>query len=95
MESTDFIMPQSAQQVQEQILCPIKLHKTIKHNGKYNYIGCRIPVTCHLNLSKWAKQLEGYWDSLLINWKTFGLTLDFNRQSALRWEDRNHRPQMA
>ena len=69
---------------------PIELHKIIKNSGKYNYLGCRIPIKSQLKVDVWAQELEGYWDTQLLDFLTYGFPLDFNRDSKLRYEGKNH-----
>ena len=85
-----FIFPRHSKQA-EPIYCPIKIHNLVKQSGVYNFLGCRIPVQTQLNVEEWSRQLKGYWDTQLIDLITYGFPLDFNRNSPLRWEERNHK----
>ena len=69
---------------------PIHLHRIIKNSGTYNYLGCRIPIKSQLKVDAWARELEGYWDTQLLEFLTYGFPLDFNRDSKLRCEGGNH-----
>ena len=71
--------------------CPIKAHKIVVQSGKPNFLQARIRVDTQLNLEEWQKQLQGYWDTQLIDLLRFGFPLDFNRLSPLRWEGQNHK----
>ena len=70
--------------------CPIKAHKIVVQSGKPNFLQARIRVDTQLNLEEWQKQLQGYWDTQLIDLR-FGFPIDFNRLSPLRWEGQNHK----
>ena len=68
----------------------LELHKLMKASGTYNFLGLKIPLQSQLNVDQWEKQLEGYWDTQLLELIKYGFPMDFNRQSPLRWEDKNH-----
>ena len=59
-------------------------------SGTYNFWGLKIPVQSQLNVQQWEKNLAGYWDTQLVELIRYGFPIDFNRQSPLRWEDKNH-----
>ena len=69
---------------------PIELHKLVKASGTYNFWGLKIPVQSQLNVQQWETNLEGYWDTQLLELIRYGFPIDFNRQSPLRWVDKNH-----
>ena len=69
----------------------IELHKIIKNSGTYNYLGCRIPVRSQLKVDNWVQELQGYWDTQLLEFLKYGFPLDFNRDSKLRSEGENHK----
>ena len=69
---------------------PIHLHRIIKNSATYNYLGCRIPIKSQLKVDVWAQQLQGYWDTQLLEFLAYGFPLDFNRDSKLRCEGNNH-----
>ena len=71
--------------------CPITAHNIVANSGKPNFQQARIKVDTHLHLDEWQKQLQGYWDTQLIDLLMFGFPLDFNRASPLRWEGENHK----
>ena len=85
-----FILGDQCKQA-EPIHCPIKIHNLVKQSGVYNFLGCRIPIQTQLNVEEWSRQLDGYWDVQLIDLITYGFPLDFNRNSPLKWEDKNHK----
>ena len=68
---------------------PINLHRIIKNSGTYNYLGCRIPIKSQLKVDVLARELEGYWDTQLLDFLTYGFPLDFDRNSKLRCEGEN------
>ena len=86
----DFINP--CTNVQSKIMTEnrIDLHKIIKDSGTYNYMACRIPVRSQSKVDVWAQELEGYWDTQLVEFLRYGFPLDFNRDSKLRCEEKNH-----
>ena len=71
--------------------CPITAHNIVANSGKPNFQQARIKVDTQLHLHEWQKQLQGYWDTQLIDLLMFGFPLDFNRASPLRWEGENHK----
>ena len=90
----DFVNPNTTLQSECSVDDPIELHKIIKSSGKYNYLGCRIPIKSQLKVDVWAQELEGYWDTQLLDFLTYGFPLDFNRESELRCEGTNHNSAM-
>ena len=51
-------------------------------------------VNTQLHLHEWKKQLEGYWDSQLMDPLRFGFSLDFNRMSpppSSQWQGQNRK----
>ena len=87
----DFVLPTTSDAMSKaSVQCPIELHKMIKNSGTYNFLGLRIPVESQLNVEVWRIRLQHYWDTQLLDLIRFGFPLDFNRQSILRWEDKNH-----
>ena len=64
---------------------PIELHKIIKNSGKYNYLGCRIPIKFQLKVDVWAQELEGYWDTQLFDFLTYGYYPLFIVKSLCSW----------
>ena len=64
----------------------IDAHYVIRHSGKPNFFGARIPVTSQLNVDKWEELLQGYWDQQLLQLLRFGFPLDFNRSCPLQDE---------
>ena len=68
----------------------IDAHYVIRHRGKPNFWGARIPVTSQLNVDKWEELLQGYWDQQLLQLLRFGFPLDFNRSCPLQYEQGNH-----
>ena len=67
--------------------CPITAHNIVANSGKPNFQQARIKVDTQLHLD----ELQGYWDTQLIDLLMFGFPLDFNRASPLRWEGENHK----
>ena len=50
----------------------------------------RIPLRTQLNVKEWESNQVDYWDTQLVQLIKFGFPLDFNRDSPLHWEDKNH-----
>ena len=71
--------------------CPIKAHNIVLKSGKPNFLQARVKVDTQLHLDEWQKQLQGYWDTQLLDLLRFGFPLDFNRLSPLQWEGKNHK----
>ena len=87
----EFINSERATQSEMVADDPIELHKIIKNSGTYNYLGCRIPVRSQLKVDNWVQELQGYWDTQLLEFLKYGFPLDFNRDSKLRSEGKNHK----
>ena len=87
---SDFISVPECESSNTYVSDPVELHKLVKARGMYNFLGLRIPVRSQLNVKQWEEKLEGYWDTQLIELIRYGFPMDFNRQSPLRWEDKNH-----
>ena len=87
---SDFIQAPNHEGLKTDITDPSALHKLMKASGTYNFWGLKIPVQSQLNVDQWEKQLEGYWDTQLLELIKYGFPMDFNRQSPLRWEGKNH-----
>ena len=65
-------------------------HTLVKASNLPNYMGCRIPVTSGLNISKWRHYLAGYWDKQLYDLLEYGFPLDFDRKCPLNSVEENH-----
>ena len=70
--------------------CPIN-HNIVSKSGRPNFLQARIKVDTQLHLDKWQKELQGYWDTQLMDLLRFGFPLAFNRVSPLQWEGQNHK----
>ena len=69
---------------------PVEQRFTAKKHGVPNFVGARIPVKSQLNVQAWEIMLENYWDEQLIELICHGFPLDFNRESVLVSDMRNH-----
>ena len=85
----DFILPMSANASHQKVDNPVDLHNLVKGSGTYNFLGCRIPIKLQLHVDEWECELQDYWDVQLCEFLKFGFPLDFNRNSKLRWENKN------
>ena len=68
----------------------LEAHRLIKACGKPNFLGCRIPVDSHLNISNWRSYLSDYWDAQLPDLSDFGFNLDFSRDSKITSTEEHH-----
>ena len=87
---SDFLQIPDHESFKTDMVDPSVLHKLIKASGTYNFLGLKIPIHSQLNVDQWVQKLEGYWDTQLLELIKYGFPMDFNRQSPLRWEDKNH-----
>ena len=67
--------------------CPIKAFQNLVYQIFYKQ---ELKVDTQLHLDEWQKELQGYWDTQLMDLLRFGFPLDFNRVSPLQWEGQNH-----
>ena len=74
----------------ETIVCPIEMHRRIKHSACPNFLHCRFPVESQLNIPVWKEALVDYWDNQLIHLLEYGFPLDFNQDCKLYCEHKNH-----
>ena len=54
------------------------------------FLGCRIPVDSHLNISRWPSYFADYWDAQLPDLIKFAFPLDFSRNSSIALTEENH-----
>ena len=66
--------------------CPIQQHHVVNSMGLPNFLQARLPVKSELSV----EELVYYWDKQLIDLVRFGFPLDFNRNSPLVCEMKNH-----
>ena len=69
---------------------PFEAHKQNKHSGLPNFMHCKISLKSQLCINEWQTVLKGYWDTQLIDLLRFGLPLDFDRNSTLTCDNKNH-----
>ena len=89
----DFIIVPKHEGLNIEVADPVELHKLVKNSGTYNFLGLKIPLQGQMNVQQWENKLVGYWDMQLLELIRYGFPIDFNRQSPLRWEDKNHNSQ--
>ena len=81
-------------QVNTVLLTPFEAHSIIKESGTPNFLQCRIPLKTQLCIEKWENvlclPLKGYWDAQLIDLLRFGFPLDYDRNSVLQCNSKNH-----
>ena len=70
---------------------PIKLCDITKNSDSFNFMFNQIQVKSQLNPDVWQQCLEGYWDSQLCHLIRYSFPMDFNRDSKLEKNTKNHR----
>ena len=65
--------------------------KHTKNSDSFNFMSNQIQVRFQLNPDVWQQCLEGYWDSQLCHLIRYGFPLEFNRDSKLGKNTKNHR----
>ena len=68
----------------------ITIHNYVKETKKFNFMGAQICVPSQLNVDKWQTYLEGYWDKQLPFLLRYGFPLDFDHNTPLRSQHKNH-----
>ena len=69
----------------------VELFEHVHASGKYNFQGCRIPVS-KLNMKLWRKRLTNYDDRVVCDYLEYGFPLDFNKNNKLSYDERrNHK----
>ncbi len=66
------------------------IYNTVKSSGKPNYQQARIALKSGLNISGWKRELEGYWDSSLIDCLEFGFPLSYTALVPPTGDNKNH-----
>ena len=84
------IVPSNPGHIGVKVDDPIAQHLQIKPTGIPNFLGERIPIKSQLNFLEWKKLFADYWDQQLLHLVEFGFPLDFNRNSVLRHDFKNH-----
>ena len=70
---------------------PIQLYDITKNSDSFNFMTDQIQVKSQLNPDVWEQCLKDYWDSQLCHLIRYGFPLDFNRNSQLGQNSKNHR----
>ena len=86
----NLVMPHDIDHISDKVLDPVQQHLKVRPSGVPNFLGERIPVRSQLNVPEWKEVFKNYWDQQLIQLVEFGFPLDFNRNSVLRYDDKNH-----
>ena len=86
----NLILPGSPDHIGDKVADPVAQHLRIKPSGVPNFLGLRIPIESQLNVPEWKKLCANYWDQQLIHLVEFGFPLDFNKNSKLCHDDKNH-----
>ena len=68
----------------------LQAHALVKNSGTHNCLKCRIPVNSHLNVNRWEHYLDAYWDQQIVDLLHYGFPLDFDRNSPLVPNHKNH-----
>ena len=87
---SNMIIPSNPDHIGVKVDDPIAQHLQIKPTGIPNFLGERIPIKSQLNVFEWKKLFADYWDQQLLHLVEFGFPLDFNRNSVLRHDYKNH-----
>ena len=90
MPLTNLIVPKNPGHIGDKVDDPIAQHLRSKPTCIPNFLGERIPIKSQLNVSEWKKVFKNYWDQQLIHLVEFGFPLDFNRNSVLSHDGKNH-----
>ena len=90
MPLSNLVLPNSPGHIGDKVIDPVTQHLRIKASGVPNFLGLRIPIESQLNVPEWKTMFENYWDQQLIHLIEFGFPLDFNRNSKLCHDDKNH-----
>ena len=86
---SDFRVPPS-KKTNNPCLPSFEAHKQIKHSGLPNFMHCSIRLKSQLCIDEWQTVLKGYWETQLIDLLRFGFPLDFDRNSTLTCDNKNH-----
>ena len=84
-----FHMPR-VQTVNTDSVTIFEAHGIIRQSGTPNFLHCRIPLKTQLCIGEWERVLKGYWDTQLIELLRFGFPLDYDRNSILQCDAKNH-----
>ena len=74
---------------------PIKLYDITRNQSEFNFFSSQIQVHSQLNPDVWQELLQGYWDQQLPYLIRYGFPLDFNRDSKLGQNTKNHPSALA
>ena len=74
---------------------PIKLYDLTRKETTFNFLSTQIQIHSQLNADAWEKLLENYWDQQLPYLIRYGFPLDFDRNSKLGQNDKNHTSALA
>ena len=74
---------------------PIKLYDITRNETTFNFLSAQIQLDSQLNVDIWEKLLENYWDQQLPYLIRYGFPLDFDRNSKLGKNDKNHTSALA
>ena len=55
----------------------LNIHKQVKHSGKHNFKGCRIPINTKINTDFMRNLLFDYKDKVVCDLLEFGFPLSF------------------
>ena len=74
---------------------PIKLYDATRSQTDFNFLTSQIQVPSQLNPDVWENLLRGYWDEQLPFLICYGFPLDFDRNSKLGTNSKNHLSALA
>ena len=69
----------------------IAVAKHVKASGKHNFEFCKLPVDSHLNIEAWRYHLQGYSDSVIVDYLQYGWPIGRSVQANVKSVHFNHR----
>ena len=73
----------------------IKLYDITRNETKFNFLSAQIQLDSQLKADTWEKLLVNYWDQQLPYLIRYGFPLDFDRNSKLGTNNKNHTSALA
>ena len=86
----NLIRSNNVEHVGTKVSDPIEQHYVVKATDLPNFLGARLLVQSQLNIAEWRHVFADYWDQQLLDMIQFGFPIDFNRNSPLASDAKNH-----
>ena len=86
----NLVMPNDIGHIDDKVHDPVEQHLKVRSSGVPSFLLERILVKSQLNVTEWKKVFKNYWDQQLVQLVEFGFPLDFNRNSVLYHDEKNH-----